>query len=61
MNCPECGKRVLMIYHEWNDKVLFEYHHEDDPMKEVPTLCTVLIPREQAQIQYKKEWNEMNG
>jgi len=50
-----------MIFHEWNDLVLFEYHHELDPVREVPKLCTVRVTHEVGLERYKKEWDEMYG
>lgn len=61
MNCPVCGKRIILIFHDWSDTVLFEYHHEDDPRKEIPTPCSVTVPYEVGQERYKKEWTEMYG
>ena len=60
--CPSCGKRVLMVYHEWKRRdgvALFEYHHEDDPRRDVPAPCIVTYPYEQglAQMDAETDWS----
>ncbi len=56
--CPECGKAVLLIFHEWSgstDTARFEYHHTDDPRREHPMPCVAVLPYADGLERFKAE------
>jgi len=57
--CPLCGRSVLLVYHEWSEAVLFEYHHHEDAERdrrgEAPQPCVVVVPYDEGQARYREE------
>lgn len=68
MDCPECGRALLLIFHEWRSRdsiVVFEYHHTDDARAEAEgrgkKLCVVTVPYHEGIERYKREWDTMQS
>jgi hypothetical protein len=59
MMCPQCGRLLLAIFHEWNgtaDTVTFEYLHAPGSRP-----CIVVLPYSVGMVRHQQEWVEMYG
>lgn len=60
MDCPICGIKVAIIYHEWKgDRAYFEYIHIEEKEGITRTPCFINLSHTDGMARYEQEWKAM--